>query len=36
MNVSFATNPSGLSVLINGQTFTTPKTLVSWEGYRLR
>ena len=35
MNVSFATNPSGLSVLINGQTFATPKTLVSWEGYTL-
>jgi hypothetical protein len=35
VNVSFATNPSGLSLLINGQTFTTPKTLVSWEGYTL-
>ena len=35
VNVSFATNPSGLSLLINGQTFTTPKTLLSWEGYRL-
>jgi PKD repeat protein len=35
LNVSFATNPSGLSLLINGQTFTTPKTLLSWEGYNL-
>jgi PKD repeat protein len=34
-DVSFATEPSGLSVLINGDTFTTPKTLVSWEGYNL-
>ncbi len=35
VNVSFATNPSGLSLLINGETFTTPKTLLSWEGYSL-
>jgi Ca2+-binding RTX toxin-like protein len=35
VNVSFATNPSGLSLLINGQNFTTPKTLLSWEGYTL-
>jgi glucose/arabinose dehydrogenase len=35
VNVSFASNPSGLSLLINGETFITPKTLVSWEGYRL-
>ena len=35
IDLSFATNPSGLSVLINGQTFATPRTLVSWEGYRL-
>jgi glucose/arabinose dehydrogenase len=35
VDVSFASNPSGLSLLINGQTFTTPKTLVSWEGYTL-
>jgi Ca2+-binding RTX toxin-like protein len=36
VDVSFATNPSGLSLLINGETFTTPETLVSWEGYRLK
>jgi glucose/arabinose dehydrogenase len=35
VDVSFATNPSGLSLLINGQTFTTPNTLISWEGYTL-
>jgi PKD repeat protein len=35
VDVSFASNPSGLSVLINGETFTTPRTLVSWEGYNL-
>jgi glucose/arabinose dehydrogenase len=35
VDVSFATNPSGLSLLINGETFTIPKTLVSWEGYNL-
>jgi hypothetical protein len=42
VDVSFATNTtnttnptSGLSLLINGQKFTTPKTLLSWEGYKL-
>ncbi len=35
VEISFASDPSGLSVLINGETFTTPKTLLSWEGYRL-
>jgi PKD repeat protein len=35
VEVTFASRPSGLSVLINGERFTTPKTLVSWEGYRL-
>jgi glucose/arabinose dehydrogenase/Ca2+-binding RTX toxin-like protein len=40
VNVLFETkvesNPSTLSVQINGQAFTTPRTLVSWEGYNLR
>ena len=38
VDVSFATNPSGPSLLINGETFATPETLtlVSWEGYRLK
>jgi glucose/arabinose dehydrogenase len=35
VDVSLATNPSGLSLVINGETFTTPKTLLSWEGYTL-
>jgi Ca2+-binding RTX toxin-like protein len=37
VDVSFATDPSGLSLLINGQTFTfsAPKTLQSWVGYKL-
>jgi glucose/arabinose dehydrogenase/PKD repeat protein len=35
VDVSFASDPSGLSLLINGETFTTPKTLLSWEGYKL-
>jgi Ca2+-binding RTX toxin-like protein len=36
VDVSFATEPSGLSVLINGQSFSAPETtLLSWEGYRL-
>jgi Ca2+-binding RTX toxin-like protein len=35
VDVSFVTDPSALSLLINGQTFTTPTTLVSWEGYTL-
>jgi glucose/arabinose dehydrogenase len=35
VDLSFATNPSGLSVQISGETFTTPETLVSWEGYKL-
>ena len=35
VEVSFATEPAGLSVQIDGQSFATPKTLVSWEGYKL-
>ena len=35
VEVSFATEPAGLSVQIDGQSFATPKTLLSWEGYRL-
>jgi Ca2+-binding RTX toxin-like protein len=29
-------NPSGLSVQLNGTTFTAPRTFVSWEGYTLK
>ena len=35
VDISFATDPGGLSVLVNGQKFATPMTLLSWEGYRL-
>ncbi len=35
VDVSFATNPSGLSLQINGETIAAPRTLVSWEGYTL-
>jgi Ca2+-binding RTX toxin-like protein len=36
VNVSFATNPSGLGLQLNGQTFNAPKTQLSWEGYTLK
>ncbi len=35
VEVSFATDPSGLSVQLDGQSFATPKTLLSWEAYKL-
>jgi len=35
VNVSFASNPSGLSLQADDQIFATPKTGVSWEGYKL-
>ena len=41
VNISFASNPSGLSlqaddhVFATPQSFATPKTIVSWEGYNL-
>jgi PKD repeat protein len=35
VNVAFGSNPSGLSLQINGDTFVAPRTLVSWEGYNL-
>ncbi len=35
VDVSFATNPSGLSVQADDLTFAAPRTLVSWEGYTL-
>jgi Ca2+-binding RTX toxin-like protein len=36
VNISFATNPSGLSLLADDQTLTAPKTLISWEGYTFK
>jgi glucose/arabinose dehydrogenase len=35
VNVTFQSNPSGLSLQVNGTTFTAPRTFVSWEGYEL-
>ncbi|HEX2107768.1 MAG TPA: PQQ-dependent sugar dehydrogenase, partial [Rubrobacteraceae bacterium] len=35
VNISFQSQPSGLSLQANDETFATPKTLVSWEGYEL-
>jgi glucose/arabinose dehydrogenase len=34
-NVTFESNPSGLSLQLNGTTFTAQRTFVSWEGYSL-
>ena len=36
VDVTFQSNPSGLSVQLNGTTFTAPRTFVSWEGYTLK
>lgn len=35
VNVTFKTVPAGLGLIANGVSITTPKTLVSWEGYAL-
>lgn len=35
VGVTFRTEPSGLKLTVNGQTFTAPRTLTSWVGYRL-
>jgi glucose/arabinose dehydrogenase/PKD repeat protein len=35
VNVTFGSNPSGLSLQINGETFAAPRTLVSWQNYKL-
>jgi hypothetical protein len=35
VNVTFESNPSGLSLQVNGTPFTAPRTVVSWEGYNL-
>jgi glucose/arabinose dehydrogenase/PKD repeat protein len=34
VNLTFGSNPSGLSLEVDDQAFVAPKTLVSWEGYR--
>jgi glucose/arabinose dehydrogenase len=35
VNATFGSNPSGLSLQVNSTTVTAPRTLTSWEGYRL-
>ena len=35
MGVTLGSNPSGLSLQVNGTSLTAPRTLVSWEGYGL-
>ena len=35
VDVTLASNPSGLSLRVNGEAFAAPRTLVSWEGYEL-
>jgi glucose/arabinose dehydrogenase/PKD repeat protein len=35
VDVTLASQPSGLSLQANGEAFAAPKTLVSWEGYKL-
>lgn len=35
VDVSFQSQPSGLSLQVNGQTFVAPRTLVSWANYKL-
>jgi glucose/arabinose dehydrogenase len=35
VNLTFHSNPSGLSLLVNGTTFSAPRTFISWEGYKL-
>jgi glucose/arabinose dehydrogenase len=35
VNVTFATNPSGLRLVANGANLTGPQTAVSWDGYVL-
>ena len=36
VDVTFESRPQGLKLRLNGTTFTTPRTFVSWEGYKLR
>lgn len=35
VSLTFKTSPTGLKLKIGGQTFTTPKTVSSWKGYKL-
>ena len=35
VNITFATQPAGLSLTVNGTSLTGPTTLISWDGYAL-
>jgi PKD repeat protein len=35
VDITFGSNPSGLSLQADDQTFAAPRTLTSWEGYKL-
>ena len=35
VDVTFRTDPTGLKVKVNGMTFTAPRTITSWRGYKL-
>jgi glucose/arabinose dehydrogenase len=35
VNVTLGSTPSGLTLQVNGEAFVSPRTLVSWEGYKL-
>jgi glucose/arabinose dehydrogenase/PKD repeat protein len=35
VNLTFATNPSGLAVTVNGQSFSGPSTITSWQSWSL-
>jgi glucose/arabinose dehydrogenase/PKD repeat protein len=35
VNVTFATSPAGLDLVVNGMTLTGPETVTSWEGWGL-
>jgi hypothetical protein len=36
VSVSFATNPTGRNITVNGVTLTAPRTMKSWPNYNLR
>jgi glucose/arabinose dehydrogenase len=35
VDLTFATQPSGLQILLNGERFTAPVTVTSWQAYRI-
>jgi glucose/arabinose dehydrogenase len=36
VDVALATEPAGLSLLVNNAPFATPRTLISWQGHKLQ